>query len=218
MGHPSRTPSRPPGSHLPGPVLPGLLLALAALLAAACSPIGMAVGAGASAGIMVAQERDLSAAANDATIELEINRLWLAESISLFSRVGLQVVEGRVLLTGVVETPEDRLTAVRLAWQASGVREVINEIEVAATPGAEGYGRDLLIATRLRTRLLFDGDVSAINYSIEVVKGVVYLMGIARSQAELDRVVTHARDIAYVRRIVSHVVLADDPSRTVGGG
>jgi osmotically-inducible protein OsmY len=190
-------------------------LVVVAGLAVACSPVGLVAGAGASVGIVVAQERSVSEAVNDATIKLAINRLWLAQSVTLFSRVSLQVVEGRVLLSGSVDSPEDRLIVVRLAWQADGVREVLNEIEIAKPPGVEAYGRDVLIATRLRTALLFDGDVSAINYSVEAVKGVVYLMGIAHDQRELDRVIAHARDIAYVRRIIAYVVLKDDPSRVV---
>ena len=37
------------------------------------------------------------------------------------------------------------------------------------------------------------------------MNGTVYLIGVAQSQKELDRVRDHARQIRYVRRIVSHV-------------
>jgi hypothetical protein len=39
-------------------------------------------------------------------------------------------------------------------------------------------------------------------------------MGVAASQAELDRVVGHAKNISYVRRVVSYVLLLDDPKRS----
>jgi osmotically-inducible protein OsmY len=60
---------------------------------------------------------------------------------------------------------------------------------------------------------MFDGHVKNINYTVDVVNGVVYLMGIAQSQDELDRVVAHARDIGNVKRVVSHIVLKNDPHR-----
>ncbi len=44
-----------------------------------------------------------------------------------------------------------------------------------------------------------------INYTITTVKGVVYIIGTARSKAELDRVVDRARNIGDVKRVVSYV-------------
>jgi len=64
---------------------------------------------------------------------------------------------------------------------------------------------DTSITTKLRARLTGDSNVSGINYSIETVDGVVYLMGTARDRAELDRVLAHARDISGVRNVVSYV-------------
>ena len=52
-----------------------------------------------------------------------------------------------------------------------------------------------------------------VNYSIETINGVIYVMGIAQSQDELDRVVNHARNISGVQRVVSYVRLKDDPKR-----
>ena len=192
---------------------PLLFLALAALglAPAACSPTGMAVGGAAAAGVAASEERGLQGALDDTEIRLQINHLWLQESEALFREVNLQVQEGRVLLSGNVPDPETRVTAVRLAWQADGVREVINEIEVADTSSLTDLARDTWIATKLKTRLLLDRDVFSINYSIEVVNGTVYLMGIAQNQAELDRVIGHAKDVAYVRRVVSYVRLKDAP-------
>jgi len=93
------------------------------------------------------------------------------------------------------------------------VREVINEIEVNDTSSLTNAARDTWISTELKTTLLFDSAVSSIDYSIETVNQVVYLMGVAQSEAELKRVIGHAKDIAYVRRVVSYVLLKDDPAR-----
>ncbi|MFQ5775779.1 MAG: BON domain-containing protein [Kiloniellaceae bacterium] len=190
------------------------LLALCAglgLLPGACAPAGLAVGAGATAGVASAQERGFKGTLNDQAIRLEINHLWFQENVSLYSKVNLQVQEGRVLLTGNVPDPDTRVNAVRLAWQAKGVREVINEIEIDDASSLSDAARDAWISTKLRARLLADREVDAINYSIETVNRSVYLMGIAQNQAELDRVIDHARDTAYVRRVVSYVRLKAAP-------
>lgn len=183
------------------------MLPLTLVLLASCSPVGMAVGAGATAGIVVAQERSVGDAIDDFSIKAEINHLLFQKSEKLFVAVSTDVVEGRVLLTGHVPAPEDRVEAVRLAWQARGVREVLNELQVTDKGGLTDYMRDVRISTELRARILFDRDIQAINYNVETVNGVIYLIGIAQDRAELERVMAHARTIPYVERIVSHVRL-----------
>ncbi len=167
------------------------------------------VGAGATAGSAAVQERGITGALDDTQIRMEINHLWLQKDETLYRKVSLQVQEGRVLLTGVVPDPEMRMTAVKLAWQADGVREVINEIEVAEAGSLQGFARDTWISAQLKSRLLFDDEIMSPNYSIETVRGVVYLMGVARSRAELERVTNHARNIAHVRKVTSYVRVKD---------
>ncbi len=182
-----------------------LLAAIAGMGIGACTPV--VVGAGATAGVAAAQERGLKGAAADTKIRLEINRLWLEESTSLYAKINLQVQEGRVLLTGQVPGPEARVTAVRLAWQAEGVAEVINEIELGDKSSLLDAARDEWIAAQLRARLLGDAAIASINYSIETVNGAGYLIGIAQDQAELDRVIAYAKNIAYVRRVLNYMRL-----------
>lgn len=178
-----------------------------------CTPAGVAVGVGATAATAAAQERGFQGALQDTETRLDINHLFLQESETLFTDINLQVQEGRVLLTGSVEQPETELSAVRLAWQAKGVREVINEIEVTDQSSIGDVARDLWIETQLEGKLLIDSGVTSINYSVESVNNTVYLMGIAQNQTELTRVIGHAKDIAYVRKVVNYVTLKDDPAR-----
>jgi osmotically-inducible protein OsmY len=190
------------------------LTALAGLgLLAACSPVGTVVGAGAGAGTVVAQERPTSKAVTDAAIRAEINYLWATHSAVVYRKVDMSVIEGRVVLTGSVINPQTRIDAARLAWQADGVKDVTNEIQVEDQSGIVDMARDAWIATKLKSRLLVDSGVKSINYSIDVVNGTVYLMGIAQNEDELKRVENHARDMHYVRSVVNYVRLKDDPRR-----
>lgn len=201
-------------------VLARIAIAAAAalgLLQAACSPVGVAAGAGATAGVAAAQERGLSGALDDSQIRVQINHLWLQADEVMYRKVSLQVQQGRVLLTGIVPDEEMRAEAVRLAWQADGVKEVINEIQVGDGTGVDDYARDTWISAQLKSKLLFDGDVSSINYSIETVNGVIYLIGVAQSQAELDRVLNHARNLAHVRKVVSYVRLEGETAPATAG-
>lgn len=191
-----------------------IILPILSLLSA-CAPV--VLGAGATVGVAATEERGVEGAADDLKIRAEINELWFRQDATMFHEVDLRVHEGRVMLTGAVQKPEYRVDAVRLAWQAAGVREVLDEIQVTDSSSFSDYSRDVVIATDLRGRLMFDGQVKNVNYSVEVVNGIVYLMGVAQNQAELDRVIAHARDIRNVKRVVSHVVLKSDPRRTGTG-
>lgn len=165
----------------------------------------LGVGAGATVVGATAQERGLSGAWDDTKIRSRINELWLDHNFEMFQNVGLTVSQGRVLLTGKVKSPEMRLDAVRLAWKADNVREVINEIQVTEEGGIATYAQDVWMSTKLRSKLLFDDHISSLNYSVETVNGTIYLMGIAQDEGELKRVTNHARNIEKVKRVVNHV-------------
>ena len=194
-----------------------VVLAAAVSTAALSGCAGALIGAGAGAGSAAAQERGLEGALSDTKIRAEINDLWLRRDFDMYRKVDLNILEGRVMLTGVVKTDQARAEAVRLTWQAAGVKEVYNEIEVVPDgEGFAGFSRDTWIQEKLNTKLLLDKEIQSINYVIDVVHGVVYVMGIAQSQEELDRVLAYARDISDVQRVVNHVLVKTDPRRVSG--
>ncbi len=184
-----------------------------ALILAGCSATGVAVGAGAGTAVAVSQERGFAGTLNDTKTRTEINVLWFHKNVDMYHALGLSIYEGRVLLTGVVKSEKIRADAVRLTWQAIGVKEVINEILVDATGKTKNYPRDVWITAQLKTKVLFDKKINAINYGIETVNNTVYLFGIAQSRVELKRVVDHARNLKYVNKVVNHVLLKFDPRR-----
>jgi osmotically-inducible protein OsmY len=192
-----------------------ILLSLAiAGLAAACDPVtGAVVGAGAEVGVAAGEERGVGGALSDTKIQTAIDGQYLNSSGKLFRDITVTVHEGRVDLTGKVEKPEERVEAVRLAWQVAGVSQVLDDIQVTDQSGIVDYGRDTVIATKLRTKLLFDSKIRNINYTVDVENGVIYLLGIAQNQDELDRVIAYARDIDGVKKVVNNVILKTDPRR-----
>jgi osmotically-inducible protein OsmY len=173
--------------------------------------VGAAVGVGAAAGVAAAREGGFKKSITDESIRLTISDLWFRRSTEMFRKLDLTVNQGRVLITGVVQKPEDRVEAVRLAWQAKGVKQVINEIRVGDEKSIQTIAQDNWISAELRTRLTFDRDVQSINYSIETVQGTVFMMGVAQNQAELDRAIQIARRIKGVKEVVSYVKLVGEP-------
>lgn len=186
------------------------VLGFSLLATSGCTPIGAAVGAGATLGTAAAREGGIGQAWTDTRIRAYINDAWFRYNTDIFRKLDLTVREGRVLITGQVQKQEHRVDAVRLAWQAPYVRQVINEIRVENSDGISGYARDSWISTQLRTKMIFDREIQSINYSFDCVAATVYLMGVARDQEELDRVISHARGISYVKEVVSYVRMRTD--------
>lgn len=172
-----------------------------------------AIGGAAVVGDAAMQDRGIKGAVNDTDIRAQINHYWLHKDHKMWMALNLQVYEGRVLVSGVVPTADERADAITLAWKASGVRDVYDEVEVANGGGFIDYARDTKIQTELNAQILFAKGVESVNYSVVVVNGVVYLLGVAQDQAELDRVLNIARNAADVKKVVSHVLLKNDPNR-----
>ena len=163
------------------------------------------LGLAGTTAVKATEDRGIGGAVSDLKIQAQINDLWLKRDLEMFSLINLSIDQGRVLLTGRAATPEQRMEAVRLCWQADGVTEVINEITVDKEATMGDTAHDKWISTKLRTALVLDKDIHNTNYNIDVVNDIVYLLGVAHSQDELDRVIGHAKAIAYVQGVVSHV-------------
>jgi osmotically-inducible protein OsmY len=169
---------------------------------------------GAVAGVSAArQERTIGNAVDDARIKTTLEARQARQYPGLYVRASTTVVEGRVLLAGRVAKPETRLDATRVAWSVEGVRKVDNDIEVSDMSGWLDGPADFIMRTQLAAVLLADKSIKDVNYTTDVVHGVVYLMGIAQNPEELDRVVAHAQRVNGVKRVENYVVLKDDPVR-----
>lgn len=184
-----------------------LLLILVTPLLSGC--VGLAVGAVATGGISIAEERSLGEQIDDLSIVFDVSQRLNAFDAEIFRNVSIDVTEGRVLITGTVAGAAHRVDAVRLAWQAEGVVEVSNELVVGEPSDAAGLLSDIAISGELRATLLFDSEINKINFNVETVDGVVYITGIAQDEAELRRVLDHARIISGVVEVVSYVRIKD---------
>jgi osmotically-inducible protein OsmY len=159
------------------------------------------VAAAGGVGYEAAQERGVDGTFSDMNLSSQINNTLNNQ----YGNVNVTVYAGRVLLTGSSPTPQAKALAQQVASQTQGVKVVYNEIEVA--PGEDPWQvtKDSWITAQLRSNLVFNGDVRSGNYTIETDRQSVYLMGSARSQAELDQATQIARYVPGVQRVVSYV-------------
>ena len=162
------------------------------------------LGAAGGAGYAANDERGVHGSSDDFAIKSNIQKAW-AQANPLLETLNINVYEGRVLLTGAAPTPESKAQAAEIAGRVPGVRAVYDEIEMTTPETAWADAQDTWINSRLRTELAFNRDIRSVNYTIETVNGSVYLIGSARSQAELDTATNIARNITDVKRVVSYV-------------
>ena len=192
-----------------------VLLGVLAHFLQGCSPTGTVLGAGARTGLALAEDRPVEEIWGDTLLKVTINKKLLETSFSeTFWSLNTTIFEGRVLVTGNVKNTTLRDQVSQIVWGVKGVREVLNEIEVQETNNVTQIARDKFIQTSLQARMLGDKIVSDINYKMIAHNNVLYIIGIAQSQTELEKVVAHARAIRYVKRFVNYIWLADNPLRS----
>ena len=202
-------------SSIPKTLITAVILGVLAHFLQGCSPTGTVLGAGARTGLALAEDRPVEEIWGDTLLKVTINKKLLETSISeTFWSLNTTIFEGRVLITGNVKNTTLRDQVSQMVWGVKGVREVLNEIEIQETNTVTQIARDKFIQTSLQARMLGDKIVSDINYKMIAHNNVLYIIGIAQSQAELEKVVAHARAIRYVKRFVNYIWLADNPSRS----
>ena len=67
---------------------------------------------------------------DDATITASVKAKLVGEKASNLTRVDVDTNNGTVYLNGTVESAEQKSKAEQLAWQASGVKTVVNNLQV----------------------------------------------------------------------------------------
>jgi osmotically-inducible protein OsmY len=176
----------------------------------------MAVAGAAGAGVMAVQDRSLGRGIDDSAISSSVKTRLLAYDSAAFARVDVEVAEAQVLLSGTTGSDQNRLDAERIAWGVKGVEAVANQINVGRNKGLFGSTHDEWITARVRAKLVGDAAVKGLNFNIETHDGVVYLMGLARSDGEMRRAAEIASFVGGVKRVVSYMqVRAAPPSQTM---
>jgi len=185
-----------------------LLLLLAATGLSGCATAVLGVGPAAVAASTT--EKGLTTSVNDAAIVTKIKDRFIKSNFSLVTAADVSVNDGSVLMTGKVKTPEEKVQATRIAWEIKGVREVVNELQVSDTSSLKDLAKDLAASATLRGKLIADGDISSLNFNIDVVNGTIYLSGIAADAAEMNRVVAHAQEVRFTRKVVNYIMRSTD--------
>ena len=146
---------------------------------------------------------------DDATIKLNISAKFISSQRKLFLNIDIKVTEGRVLLTGIVQEQETRIEAIRRVWEVSGVKEVINEIEVGDKVTLKEYANDLWITTQVKSIAAKNLGLRSLGYNFETIRGKVFVAGITSRKDQLDLLIQSIETVKGVKEIVNYVVVKE---------
>ncbi len=140
-------------------------------------------------------------------------RLALTEK-KYFLSIQSEVMDGRIFLSGKVESPEEKIKITKMAWETKGVRSVKNAITIKGQSNFKSTAKDILITSQLRTALVFNKKTKSRNYTLETVNKNIYIFGIAMDEEEKKEVINEANKIYDVKEVIPSIYLATELSRT----
>ena len=174
-----------------------------------CSPAGILASGGATGMVVAEGDRSLGTVVDDATIKINIAAKFINSDDNLFVDVSTSVLEGRVLLTGLVDNQEIRIDAVRRVWEVDGVNEVINEIQIGNRASLKEYAQDVWITTQIRSLAAKTVGLRSIAYNYETIQGKVYIVGVTSRPEQLETIIDAAKTVKGVTEIVNYVIIKE---------
>ena len=135
------------------------------------------------------------------------------EEKKYFLLIQVEVLDGRIFVTGKVDEPEEKIKITKLAWETKGVRSVKNAIEIRGKSNFKSNASDILITTQLRTALVLNKLIKSSNYSLETISKKIYIFGIAFTEEEKEAVIKEANKIYNVKRVIPTIYLVSELSR-----
>ena len=162
-------------------------------------------------GVSIALDpRSLGTQIDDSIMQQNLRARLITADKSYIISVKTKILDGRIFLTGKVNSVEDKLNITKLAWEIKGARSVNNDLQIKEKFDFKRSAKDLLITSQLRAALIGSKKIKAVNYNIDTYKKKIYVYGIAQNTTERDEVIKEAKQILDVEDVVTSIFLVDD--------
>ena len=162
-------------------------------------------------GVSVALDpRTLGTQIDDSIMQKSLTARIVAKDKKYFLSVKSKVLDGRIFLTGKVDSPEEKLQITKIAWETKGTRSVRNDIKIKEEFNFKQSAKDVLITSQLRTAIIVNKNIKATNYQIDTYKKKIYIYGIAYSREEQIELIKEANEIVDVDKVIASILLVDD--------
>ena len=185
-----------------------LFISIITLFLQSCAPLVGTVGM-VSLGA-ASKEKGFGTSINDNLIKTKISNLIFKYNKDLIADTKVFVNSGSVLLTGKLNSPNDKIEFTKLAWSIKGVKEVNNEIQITDKTSIKNIARDIASLGEIRARIMSDKSINSINFSIDVVNDKAYISGVASNEFEMNLVKSHASSARFIKEVYNYIILIKD--------
>ncbi len=162
-------------------------------------------------GVTVAMDpRTLGTQIDDSIMDKSLDAKLMTTNKSYILNVRTKIIDGRIFITGKVDSAEEKLNITKMAWEIKGARSVKNDLKIKDKFNFKQSAKDLLITSQLRSALIFNKKIKAVNYNIDTYKKKIYIYGIAKTVEERDEVINEAKQVLDAEDVIASILLVDD--------
>ena len=186
-----------------------LILILTFILISGC--VGYSSTGVLGTGVSVAMDpRTIGTQIDDSIMQKNLRaKLILIDSTYLL-KVKTKVLDGRIFITGKVDTVEEKLKITKLGWEIKGARSVKNDLKIKEKFNFKQTAKDVLITSQLRTAIIANKKIKSANYDIDTYKKIIYVYGISQNEEERSEVINEAKKVLDVEDVVTSIFLVED--------
>ena len=162
-------------------------------------------------GVSVAMDpRTIGTQIDDSIMQKNLRAKLILMDSSYLLKVKSKVLDGRIFITGKVDTVEEKLKITKLGWEIKGARSVKNDLKIKEKFNFKQTAKDVLITSQLKTAMITNKKIKSANYDIDTYKKIIYIYGISQSEEERAEVINEARKVLDVEDVVTSIFLVED--------
>ena len=162
-------------------------------------------------GVSIALDpRTIGTQIDDSIMQKNLSAKLINMNTNYILSVKSKVIDGRIFITGKVETVEEKFKITKLGWEIKGARSVKNDLRIKDKFNFQQASKDVLITSQLRVAMITNKKIKAVNYNIDTYKKKIYIYGISSNEEERAEVINEAKQILDVEDVISSILLIED--------
>ena len=162
-------------------------------------------------GVSVAMDpRTIGTQIDDSLMQKNLRAKLILMDSAYLLKVRTKVLDGRIFITGKVNTVEEKLKITKLGWEIKGARSVKNDLKIKENFNFKQAAKDVLITSQLRTAMITNKKIKSANYDIDTYKKIIYIYGISQNEDERAEVINEAKKVLDVEDVVTSIFLVED--------
>ena len=154
--------------------------------------------------------RTIGTQIDDSIMQKNLSAKLINMNANYLLTVKSKVLDGRIFITGKVETIEEKLKITKLGWEIKGARSVKNDLQIKEKFNFQQSAKDLLITSQFRAALITNKKIKSANYNIDTHKKKIYVYGISQNEEERSEVINEAKQILDVDDVIASILLIED--------